>query len=84
MPVKPWADNFPWYLEVSGVQEKIINSFDKNNVQWVVYKKYNNEGKYVPGSYKPELLDAYINNHYQVKDKINDSISILQRKIDGK
>ncbi|KKP59935.1 MAG: hypothetical protein UR52_C0001G0015 [Candidatus Gottesmanbacteria bacterium GW2011_GWA1_34_13] len=84
LPVKPWADNFPWYLEVSGVQEKIINSFDKNNVQWVVYKKYNNEGKYVPGSYKPELLDAYINNHYQVKDKINDSISILQRKIDGK
>lgn len=82
LPTKPWADTFPWYLEVKGLQEKIIKGMSEQNVEYVVFKKFNNQRSDIPGSYKPLLIDEYIQNNYVEVETISDTIQILKRKLD--
>jgi len=79
LPVKPWAYNFPWYMELPGLQEKIIEALEKNKVIRVVFVPFKNEGKYVPGSYVPKLIDQYIKANYKIDKKINNDLFLLKR-----
>ncbi len=80
LPVKPWADTFPWYLEVPYLQEKIISELISSRTKYIVYRKFNQEGKYIPGSYIPVLIDRYIELNYLPFEKIDDDIYILKKQ----
>lgn len=79
LPTKPWADNFPWYLETKTLQERIILSLEKDNTTYVVFQLFNQEGPFTPGSYKPQLINQYIESNYKLADKIDETIWILKR-----
>lgn len=79
-PVKPWADTFPWYLESQGLQERMVESLNSPDVQFVVKRKFNNEGKFVPGSYVPENLDRFISDNFKNIGTVNNNIWILEKK----
>ncbi len=80
IPSKPWAYEFPWYLEIPGIQEKVIKGIQSSQVSYVIFKQFGNEGKYIPGSYKPELIDNYIKNNFSYDRHITKDILLLKRK----
>ena len=79
LPSKPWVDTFPWYLEIPGIQEKIINDLDKDNVNYVLYAPFEQGGKYELGRYKPAIIDNYIWKKFRLKEKIDANLWILER-----
>ncbi|MBI2309940.1 hypothetical protein HYU89_03490 [Candidatus Collierbacteria bacterium] len=62
LPPKPWLTQFPWFLELPGFQEKLIDKFKQQNLKQVYRFPYQNEGEFIPGSYRPEKLLEYINS----------------------
>ena len=80
IPVKPWADEFPWYLELQGKQEKIVESLKEQNPRFVVYKPYDIGGRYDLGSYRPEKIAYYLDQNYQKSIQISDSLWLKIRK----
>jgi hypothetical protein len=70
LPTKPWADSFPWYLEVPGVQQNVIDGIQNDSPVFVIYSPYQNAGKFDLASYRPLLIADYLDQNYQ------DSISI--------
>lgn len=80
LPPKPWADNFGWYLEIPGVQEKIIEGFRKDAPKLVFWKRPIAGEWFELGSYRPQKITDYIRNNYQKIDNINSEIEIWQIK----
>ncbi len=78
LPLKPWADTFPWYLENTGLQDKILLSMEQNKPIYIIYRRFGNQGKYIPGSYIPEKIDNFIKNNFKDYVQINNDISILK------
>lgn len=64
LPPKPWADEFPWYLEQSDYQEQITKSIKSSNVKYVIYKPYNKGEKYDLGVYKPILISKFLDDNF--------------------
>ena len=64
LPPKPWAITFPWYMEIPGIQERLIQAVKDQAVQSVVFSHYQNQGGYVPGSYRPDKLDQFIRTEF--------------------
>ena len=62
LPPKPWLTQFPWFLELSGFQEKLVDKFKQQNLEQVYRFPYQNEGEFIPGSYRPEKLLDYVNS----------------------
>lgn len=65
LPPKPWLTQFPWFLELPGFQEKLVDKFKSQNLKQMLLFKYQNEGEFVPGSYKPVKLLEYIDSMSQ-------------------
>lgn len=80
IPVKPWADEFPWYLELQEEQAKIVESLKEQNPRFVVYKPYDIGGRYDLGSYQPEKIAHYLDENYQKSIQISDSLWLKIRK----
>ncbi|MCR4324895.1 MAG: glycosyltransferase family 39 protein [Candidatus Curtissbacteria bacterium] len=80
IPTKPWADEFPWYLELEGQQEKISASLEKEKPEYVVSKPYDTGSIYQLGAYKPSLIKMYIDANYEFKEKISTDLMLLKRK----
>ncbi len=77
LPTKPWADTFPWYLEIPGLQTQIIKNLDQ--VNFVILAPIQNGGAYDLGSYRPVKIDTYISSHFTLTDTVGE-LKILQRK----
>lgn len=77
LPVKPWVDTFPWYLEVPGMQERLVQSLE--NTQYVLFAPFQQEGAYTPGSYKPQIVDNFIKQNFRLESKISPELLILKR-----
>lgn len=77
-PLKPWADLFPWYYEVPGVQDKIIDELRFTNI--VISQSFLQGDQYDLGVYKPEKVIKYIDTHFTEKKKISDHLFVLTRK----
>jgi hypothetical protein len=78
-PIKPWADNFPWYMETSDIQQRIISSIEEKKLKYIVYNPFSSDGKYDLGSYRPLLLDNYIRNNYHEEKQFISSLQLLTR-----
>lgn len=79
LPIKPWADTFPWYLQSTSLQERILKSLKSDDVRFIVMRKFKNEGEFVPGSYIPRSIDIYINENFKAVGAINNEIWILEK-----
>lgn len=80
LPTKPWADSFPWYLEINGVQEKIIEGIKTEKPQIVIYKPYESRGVFELASYRPQLVANFLDQNYLTFFKINDSLFLRKRQ----
>lgn len=80
LPVKPWADEFPWYLEIKGQQEKIVNALASQSPRFIIYKPYESKDIYEIGSYQPGLITSFIDNNYQNFMTIADTYWIRTKK----
>lgn len=80
IPLKPWADEFPWYLEVANVQVKIIESLKTSKPNFIVYQAYSEGQKYDLGVYKPEDLANYLDKNYEDYSKISGNLTLKRKK----
>lgn len=81
LPIKPWADNFPWYLETGNIQERIVQSLSEGKVNYVVFKPFDNNGDFIPGSYRPKKIDDYIQSYFIKKEDILNTVQLLERRL---
>ncbi len=74
LPPKPWADEFPWYLETDKQQERVVNAIKNQKPKLVIFKPYEEGGKYDLGSYRPEEIVGYIDENYKKLVQISDNL----------
>lgn len=75
LPIKPWADHFPWYLELNEVQENIVANI--KYADYVAYKSENSGSQYELGVYKPIRISDYVDMHFGYIKNIDD-VKLLQ------
>lgn len=80
LPVKPWADEFPWYLEINGIQNEIVTGIKNQNPKFVIFQPYSEKGKYALGSYRPSQIADYLDQNYMNLEKINDTLWLRLKK----
>ena len=80
LPIKPWADEFSWYLELEGIQEQIISSLINQNPKFIIYKPYDKGEKYDLGVYEPRYIAGYLDENYENLIKINGTLWLKIRK----
>lgn len=80
LPVKPWVDNFPWYMEVNGVQSRVVNSLEENKPNYLILHRFLNGNEYDLGAYQPVVIVNYLKSQYVYKNNITDSVEIWQKK----
>jgi hypothetical protein len=81
LPPTPWAINFPWYFEVHGLQEKVIQGLKMQKPKYVIYQPFLSGAKYQIGSYQPAHLAQYIFSNYK-KTKEFEIAHIFKRNED--
>lgn len=72
LPTKPWADEFPWYLEVGDTQERVLAGIKNQNPKYSLFKPYEEGPKFQIGAYRPDKIATYIDQNYQNLLQIND------------
>ena len=80
LPIKPWVDEFSWYLEVQNLQYRIVDSLEQDKPRYIIFQPYLEEKKYELGSYKPGDIVDYIDNNYVNLAKIDNGLYIKIRK----
>ena len=80
LPPKPWADEFPWYMEIKGVQERVIEGINIADTKYVIFQPYLNKGTYDLGSYKPTHVVDLIDKNFQNLIPVNDSLWLKIKK----
>lgn len=79
-PAKPWVDTFPWYLEIQGMQERIVASLEEMRVEWVVATDFTPGNRFSLGSYRPQKINEYIQQNFYDFDQIDPTFRILKRR----
>lgn len=80
LPPKPWVDNFGWYFEVPGVQEKVISGLSSERIEFVFIKKAEHNNWYEIGTYQPQKVMDFIKENYELNDVINSEVEVWQIK----
>ncbi|MFV1917122.1 MAG: glycosyltransferase family 39 protein [Patescibacteria group bacterium] len=75
--VSPWVPHLPWYMELPGVQEEIVQDLEREKPEMIVMREYTQSGL---SAYKPELIDKFITENYEISDKINTHLILLQKE----
>lgn len=84
LPPKPWIDNYVWYLEIEGLQEKVIQGFERDTPKVIFWKTPQQGNWYDLGTYQPKKLTEYIKKYYEKIDQ-KDEIEIWTlRQAQGK
>ncbi len=79
-PSKPWLDNFGWYLEIPGVQEKVVDSFEKNPPSNIYWRTPDNGNWYDLGVYQPKQITDWINKNYNKEGEVEKGVWEWKRK----
>lgn len=75
--VIPWVPHLSWYMELPGIQEEIVSSLDIVRPKLIMQGEYSEIGL---GSYKPELIDEFINNNYEINDSIGSYLIFVPKE----
>lgn len=74
MPTKPWAIQFPWYLEIEKIQTRVLMGLQREKPRLIVSKPFDQVHKYEIGSYRPEPLATFIDDNYKNTQQISDTL----------
>ncbi len=80
LPTKPWATQFPWYLESGNLQDRIVYSLTDQAPRLIVSKPYESKSTYELGSYRPAKIANFVENHYQNLVPISGNLWLKIRK----
>lgn len=75
--VRPWVPHLPWYMELPGIQEDIVSSLDIVRPKLIIQGEYSKTGL---DSYKPELIDEFIRDNYEISDNIGSYLIFIPKK----
>ena len=75
--VRPWVPHLPWYMKIPGIQEDIVSGLDIVRPKLIVQGEYSETGL---GSYKPELIDEFIKDNYEINDNIGSYLLFIPKK----
>jgi 4-amino-4-deoxy-L-arabinose transferase-like glycosyltransferase len=75
--VRPWVPHLPWYMRVPGIQEDIVSGLDIVRPKLIVQGEYSETGL---GSYRPELIDEFIKDNYEINDNIDSYLLFIPKK----
>lgn len=79
LPPKGWLDNFGWYLEIPGVQDKFIANLKLDPPKLILRKVPTSGNWFDLGVYQPQKIVEYIESNY-IKIKQLGEIEVWQRK----
>lgn len=79
LPPKPWYDNFGWYLEIPGEQEKVLNRWKENPPEAIYWKKENEGQWYTPGVYQPKKIYDWIEENYIIEKEVVKDVWIWRK-----
>lgn len=80
LPPKPWADEFPWYLEYSDTQDLVLNAIKNQKPKFVVYLSYIEGTTYSQGAYKPKEIANYLDQSYENFQQLSNNIWLKKLK----
>lgn len=78
LPTKPWATTFPWYLELPGMQNRLIQSIKDKQDQAVLFGAYQNQGQFIPGSYRPSQLNQFVQQNFPNRTQLTPDLYLLK------
>lgn len=80
LPLKPWADEFPWYLEYENTQDKVRKAFELSKPDFVVSHPYAQGAKFELGAYQPVMIASYVEKNYKVISKLASNMVLKEEK----
>jgi hypothetical protein len=66
-----WVPHLSWYMELPGIQERIIGAMREEKNRYAVVRKFDQTGL---GSYKPVKILSFLNEHYETIEIVDDFI----------
>ncbi len=78
-PVKPWVDNYVWYMEIPDIQDKVIDGLEKGKPKYIFWQLPQSGQWFDLGTYQPQKITEYIKINYTKFDEINGSIEVWQK-----
>lgn len=72
----PWIPQLSWYMEIPGIQEKMVESLKNNPPKLIIYNPYTKEGL---SSYTPQKVYDYVMANYRNVQSVGD-LKILMQK----
>jgi len=73
---RPWVPQLAWYQELPGIEEKEVNSIEKNKPKLILLYPYTDFGL---SSFVPQKLYHYVQENYKLKDKVG-NLEVLEPK----
>lgn len=80
LPPKPWLDNYGWYFEIPGIQEKTISSWDKNPPAVIIIQDPNPGRWYEIGVYQPKKIIEWVKAKYYREREIKSGLWLWRIK----
>lgn len=78
LPLKPWVDNYIWYMEIPGIQDKVINSLNREKPEYIFWQPPLPGQWYEIGTYQPRKVTSYIKEKYK-KVSVVERVEVWQR-----
>lgn len=72
----PWIPQLSWYMELPGIQDKMIQDLSTTKPKFIIFNPYSDSGSSV---YVPAKLNDFVQTNYKLKDRI-DGVKILVLK----
>lgn len=80
LPVKPWVDEFPWYLEKSDLQDRVVEALKRENPKILLLQPYSQTSAFGLGSYRPKKIADYLDQNYITIQKITNNLELKKNK----
>jgi hypothetical protein len=74
--IKPWIPQLSWYMEIPGVQEKMIADLKVNRPKLIIYNPYTELGL---SAYIPRDLYNFITENYKLSQRVDNLEILVQR-----
>lgn len=80
LPPKPWVDNYVWYMEIPGIQEKVISGLINDSPDKIFRKQPKAGQWYELGVYQPKKVIEYVDKNYDLSEVRYEDIEVWDRK----
>lgn len=74
--VNPWVPQLSWYMDLPGIQDKILKDLEVEMPRLIIFSPYTESGL---SAYIPKQVYSYVSSNYKLKEKI-DGLEILVPK----